>query len=207
MWVGDERFMLLLADNPDLAVAMIEKHNEYRLEHALKSLEAGKGRIHELNGGGDYGAQNGLLISRTMFRRYFKDLYFRFYREIKKNFDVEIFFHSCGSIVSLIPELIEVGVTILNPVQVLAKGMEIDALKSMYAQQLTFHGAIDIQDLLPHGTAEDVRRAVRRTIQVLGAGGGYILAPTHALQPDTPIENIIAMYEEAQNRKIPHIQY
>ena len=66
MWVGDERFMLLLADNPDLAVAMIEKHNEHRLEHALKSLEAGGGRIHELNGGGDYGAQNGLLSKRDI---------------------------------------------------------------------------------------------------------------------------------------------
>lgn len=202
MWVGDERFMLLLADNPDLAVAMIAKHNEYRLEHALKSLEAGGGRIHELNGGGDYGAQNGLLISRAMFRRYFKELYIRFYREIKKNFNVEIFFHSCGSIAAIIPELIEVGVTILDPVQVLAKGMQIDGLKAQYGKQLTFHGGIDIQDLLPHGSPEDVRGAVRRTIQVLGAQGGYILAPTHALQPDTPVENIIAMYEEAQQRNI-----
>jgi uroporphyrinogen decarboxylase len=93
MWVGDERFLLLLAQNPDLATAIIEKHNEGRLEHALKTLEAGRGRIHELSGGGDYGTQNGLLISKAMFRRYFKDIYIRFYREIKKNFDVQIFFH------------------------------------------------------------------------------------------------------------------
>ena len=84
---------------------MIEKHNENRLEHALKTLEAGQGRIHELNGGGDYGTQNGLLISRAMFRRYFKDIYLRFYREIKKNFEVEIFFHSCGGIADFNPRI------------------------------------------------------------------------------------------------------
>ena len=69
MWVGDERFLLLLAEDPDLAVAMIEQHNRYRLEHALKSLAAGGGRIDQLHGGGDYSSQNGLLISPRMFRR------------------------------------------------------------------------------------------------------------------------------------------
>ena len=202
MWVGDEKFLLLLAENPDLVMAMIEKHNEHRLEHALQTLEAGEGRIHELNGGGDYGTQNGLMISRSMFRRYFKDLYINFYRAIKKNFDVEIFFHSCGSIAALIPDLIEVGVTILNPIQVRARGMEIETLKGNYGNELTFHGGIDIQQLLPFGTEGEVRHAVRRTIEILGANGGYILAPTHALQPDTPIGNILAMYEEAQDRKI-----
>lgn len=198
MWVGDERFLLLLAENLDLAMAMIEKHNENRLEHALRTLEAGGGRIHELNGGGDYGTQQNLLISRPMFRRYFKDLYLRFYREIKRNFDVEIFFHSCGAIAALIPELIEVGVTILDPIQVRARGMEIEILKASFGDRITFHGGIDIQQLLPFGTPAEIRHEVRRTINILGAGGGYILAPTHALQPDTPVENILAMYDEAR---------
>jgi uroporphyrinogen decarboxylase len=202
MWAGDEKFLLMLAENPELAHAMIAKHNEGRLEHALRTLEAGGGRIHELNGGGDYGTQNNLLISKAMFRRYFKDYYLNFYREIKKNFDVEIFFHSCGAIAGLIPELIEIGVTILNPIQVRAHGMEIDPLKSGYGERLTFHGGIDIQDLLPHGTPAEVKREVRRTIDILGMNGGYVLAPTHAFQPDIPVENILAMYEEAQGRKI-----
>jgi uroporphyrinogen decarboxylase len=202
MWVGDERFLLLLAEDPDLVMAMIEVHNRNRLEHALKTLEAGGGRIHELNGGGDYGTQNNLLISRGMFRRYFKDLYLRFYREIKRNFDVEIFFHSCGAVDALIPDLIEMGVTILNPIQVRAHGMEISSLKDRFGASLTFHGGIDIQHTLPFCTPEEVRREVRRTIDILGRDGGYILAPTHAIQPDAPVENIIAMYEEAQNRRI-----
>lgn len=203
MWVGDEKFLLLLAQEPDLAVAMIEKHNENRLEHALHTLEAGHGKIHELHGGGDYGAQNGLIISPRMFRRYFKDIYTHFYSEIKKNFDVQIFFHSCGSVVDLIPELIDIGVNILDPIQVKARGMEIGSLKEMFGQQIVFHGGIDIQDLLPHGSEEDVRAEVRRTVSILGKNGGYILAPTHSLQSDTPVENIITMYAEAQGRIIP----
>ncbi|AEE97821.1 uroporphyrinogen decarboxylase family protein [Mahella australiensis] len=201
-WVGDEKFMMILALDDDLAMAMIEKANEHRLEHAIKALEAGGGRIHELNGGGDYGNQNSLMISKGMFRKYFKPLYVKFYKEIKDNFDVEIFFHSCGSVVELIPELIEVGVTILDPVQVSARGMEIEKLKREYGSKLTFHGAIDIQQLLPYASEEELRREVRRIISVLGDGGGYILAPTHAIQADTTIANIIAMYEEAQGRKI-----
>jgi uroporphyrinogen decarboxylase len=155
-----------------------------------------------LHGGGDYGSQDGLTISIDMFRRFFKPLYEKFYREVRKHYDVEIFFHSCGAISELVPELIEVGVTILDPIQATARGMEFEGLKSRFGGAITFHGGISIQDVLPHGTEEEVRAAVRHAIAVLGKGGGYILAPTHALQTDTPVENIVAMYEEAQGRTI-----
>jgi len=157
---------------------------------------------NELGGGGDYGTQNGPLISVDMFRTYFKDTYARFYKTIKDNFDVKIFFHCCGGIAELIPELVEVGVDILNPIQVRAHGMDIRRLKREFGRQLTFDGAIDIQETLPHATPDQVRREVRETINVLGAGGGYILGPTHAIQGDAPVENIVAMYEEAQQRRI-----
>ena len=125
-----------------------------------------------------------------------------FYREIKNNFDVEISFHSCGSIVDLIPELIDVGVTILDPIQTSAKGMDIQILKKNYGKELTFHGAIDVQQVLPQYTPEQLAEEVKRTIDVLGKDGGYILAPSHNLQPDTTVENIITMYETAQKRRI-----
>lgn len=195
MWVGDEAFLMMLLTDEDLAVAMIEKHNEIRLWHALKTLEAGHGKIHELNGGGDYGYQNGPLIPVDMFRRFFKDLYVNFYREIKKNFDVEIFFHSCGGIEPLIPELIEAGVTILDPIQSGAAGMDPRTLKKKYGHQLAFHGGIDIQQFLPHATPEEVRAKRREMIEILGENGGFILSPSHNLQPDTPVENILAIYQ------------
>lgn len=202
MWAGDEKFLCDLLADEDLAVAMIEQANKGRLEHALKTLEAGKGKIHQLDGGGDYGAQNSLLISLPMFRQYFKELYVNFYREIKKNYDVEIFFHSCGCIVDLIPELIEVGVTILDPIQTSARGMDIGVLKNRFGKDLVFHGAIDVQQVLPKLAPEQLAEEVRRTISILGKGGGYILAPTHNIQYDTSLENIITMYETAQNRII-----
>ena len=202
MWAGDEKFLCDLIADEDLAIAMIEKANENRLEHALKTLEAGNGKIHQLDGGGDYGTQKGLLISKPMFRKFFKDLYVNFYREIKKNFDVEIFFHSCGSIVELIPELIEVGVTILDPIQRTAAGMDIRSIKQSYGSALTFHGAIDVQQVLPKYTPAQLAQEVRETIDILGEDGGFILAPTHNLQFDTPMENIVTMYETAQGRSI-----
>ncbi|HEY9186845.1 MAG TPA: uroporphyrinogen decarboxylase family protein [Ignavibacteria bacterium] len=202
MWVGDEKFYSILASDEDLAFAMIEQHNKYRLEYALKVLEAGNGRINELMGGGDYGAQEGLLISKNMFNKYFKELYRKFYSEIKKNFDVEIFFHCCGSVVDLIPDLIELGVTILDPIQTSARGMDIESLKSNFGDKLNFHGAIDIQQFLPYATPDEVKKEVERVINVLGRDGGYMLSPGHAIQIDTPIENIITMYETATNQKI-----
>lgn len=202
MWVGDEKFYSILASDEDLAFAMIEQHNKYRLEYALKVLEAGGGRIHELMGGGDYGAQEGLLISKNMFNKFFRPLYKKFYSEIKKNFDVEIFFHCCGSVVDLIPDLIELGVTILDPIQTSARGMEISSLKNNYGNKLNFHGAIDIQQFLPNATEEEVRIEVKKVISILGKDGGYMLAPGHAIQADTPIGNIIAMYDEANRIKL-----
>ena len=126
----------------------------------------------------------------------------KFYRGIKKKFDVEIYFHSCGSIVELIPELIEVGVTILDPIQTSARGMDIRMLKNTYGRDLTFHGAMDVQQVLPRYTPEQIADEVRTNIDVLGKDGGYILSPSHNLQYDTTIENIVTMYETAQNRRI-----
>ncbi len=195
MWAGDEMFLMTLAGDEDLAVAMIEKHNENRLWHALNTLEAGKGKIHELNGGGDYGAQSSMLISPEMFRKYFKPLYVNFYKEIKKNYDVEIFFHSCGAIEPIIPDLIEAGVTILDPIQTSAVGMEPRGLKQKYGSKLCFHGGIDVQSFLPFATPDEVRAKVKENCEILGSDGGYIIAPSHAVQPDTSLENILAMYD------------
>lgn len=202
MWAGDEKFMCDLIADEELAVAMIEQANKGRLEHVLKTLEAGKGKIHQLDGGGDYGAQNSLLISLPMFRKFFKDLYVNFYKEIRKNYDVEVFFHTCGCIVDLIPELIEVGVTVLDPIQTSAKGMDIHMLKKNFGKDLVFHGAIDVQQVLPNYTPEQLAEHVKDTIRIMGENGGYILAPSHNLQYDTTMENILTMYEVAQGRKI-----
>jgi uroporphyrinogen decarboxylase len=105
--------------------------------------------------------------------------------------------HSCGSVASLIPAFVEAGVAILDPIQTTAAGMDPSWLKQGFGDVLCFHGGVDTQYLLPQGTPDDVRREVRRLIDVLGRGGGYIFCASQWLQPDVPLDNILAMYDEA----------
>ena len=104
-------------------------------------------------------------------------------------------FHSCGAIRPLIDDLIEIGVDILDPLQAAADGMDPQGLKDAYGRRVCLHGGICTQHLLPHGTPDEVRAEVRRRIDILGAGGGYILAPCHNIQSVGPAENVVAMYD------------
>ena len=108
-------------------------------------------------------------------------------------------FHSCGSIASVIDDLIEIGVDVLNPIQVTAAGMGPVTLKQKYGNRLAFWGAMDTQNVLPKGSVDDVRRMVEKRIGQLGEGGGYILASCHNIQSDVPVENVLAMFEHARN--------
>jgi len=107
-------------------------------------------------------------------------------------------YHTCGAVRRLIPDFIEMGVDILNPIQVSAKGMEPAGLKRDFGDALCFHGALDIQTVLSQGTPDQVRAEVAQLCQVLGQGGGFILAPTNNVMPETPVENILALYEAVQ---------
>jgi uroporphyrinogen decarboxylase len=106
-------------------------------------------------------------------------------------------YHSCGSVRPFISGLIDIGVDVLDVLQFSAGGMDPRDIKDTFGGRLGFHGGMDVQTTLPRGTTEEVRRITRERIDVLGAGGGYILSPTHNVQPDTPVENIVAMYQEA----------
>jgi uroporphyrinogen decarboxylase len=106
-----------------------------------------------------------------------------------------VFHHNDGSIRKMIPDLIETGVDVLNPVQWRCRGMEREALKRDFGDRLVFHGAMDNQQTLAFGTPEDVRREVLDNLRILGEGGGYILAPCHNIQAVSPPENIVAMYD------------
>jgi len=107
-------------------------------------------------------------------------------------------YHTCGAVRRLIPDFIEMGVDILNPIQVSAQGMEPAGLKRDFGHALCFHGALDIQAVLSQGTPDQVRAEVARLCHVLGQGGGFILAPTNNVMPETPIENVLALYEAVQ---------
>ena len=116
---------------------------------------------------------------------------------MKSRTDAKIYYHSCGNVTALIPDLIDVGVDILNPVQVSALG-DVAAWKRRFGDRLTFWGGIDTQHVLPHGGVEDVEAEVKRRSGELGPGGGYVLAAVHNVQADVPPENILAMVEAAK---------
>jgi len=144
----------------------------------------------------DLGTQRGEMISPTMFERFMVPHYKRMFSWIHENTAWKILFHSCGSIHRLIPHMIEMGVDILNPVQVTASNMDPKLLKAEFGDRLVFWGGgADTQSVLPFGTPDEVRRQVRERISILGAGGGFVFAPTQDIQADVPPQNLVAMYE------------
>jgi len=196
--MGLERFLCELSLRPEIACAVMDVITDFWIEMTLRILDAAGGRIDMVYTYDDLGTQNGPLISPDMYRRYVKPREARFIRAIRARHNVVIFQHSCGSIVPVIDDLIEIGIDVLNPIQPKARGMDADSLGRRFGARIAFHGGVDIQELLPYGTADEVRAEVRRLINTLGRSGGYILAPAHAIQPDTPLENVLAIYEEAR---------
>jgi len=145
----------------------------------------------------DFAGQDGMLMSMPMYRRYFKPRYQQIFSMIRQKAPhVRIFFHSCGAVHDLIPELIELGVDIVNPVQVAAKGMDTRRLKTEFGKDITFWGGgVDTQYVLPRGTPEQVKDEVKRRIEDLAPGGGFVFNTVHNIQSDVPPENVIAMWE------------
>jgi len=144
--------------------------------------------------GNDFGSQRGLVLSPQMWRRFLRGPLRRFY-DLSHEFGCRVMQHSCGGIREIIPDLIEDGVDILDPIQVRAEGMELPGLVRDFGDRLTFHGGVDTQGVLPFGTPEEVRAQVRSYRELTRAGGHYILTGSQELIEDIPTENILAMYE------------
>ena len=148
--------------------------------------------------GDDLGGQNGLQVSREHYLRYIKPRHAKFFRRVRELTPAKLMFHSCGSIVDILPDLIETGVQIINPVQVTARGMDPAFLKREFGRDLVFWGGTDSQKTLPFGTAEAVRAMVARLIDTFGPGGGFVFSSCHNIQPDVPLENVLAMFAQAR---------
>jgi len=150
--------------------------------------------------GDDFGTQQGLMIDLETWRKYFKPRIAKMFEEFRSvNPDIKIAWHSCGAVYDLIPDFIEIGLDILNPIQPKAYGMDPQRLKNEYGKDLIFFGGICIQELLPKGSPDQIRDEVIRRAEILGKNGGYIIAPAHNIQEDTPVENIIAFTETVKS--------
>lgn len=193
---GWEEFFVDLVERPDWVHFLCRKFTDFYLEDYTRAAELTRGRIDLYLLISDLGSQNGPLISKAMFRQFVAP-YLKEMIDCIHNLGGKVLFHSCGAIGPFIPELIGLGIDILDPIQPTGPEMRPETLKTRYGSQICFHGGIDMQKLLPHGTAAEVEAEVRRYCEVLGAEGGYILAPAHLFQPDVPPENILALYRAA----------
>jgi uroporphyrinogen decarboxylase len=191
---GFEKFMEDMLIRPELAACLLEKIAGFSFSNYGYLTEAG---VDILMLGDDFGMQERMLISPAMWRKWFKLLYADLIRTVKNiNPDVLIFYHSDGNILPIIPELIEIGVDILNPIQ--PECMDPQQIKQIYGDKLAFWGTIGTQTTFPHGTPEDIRNLVKQRIRTVGKGGGLLLAPTHKIQPDVPWENITAFFDAVE---------
>lgn len=183
---------------PEFTHHLLQKISDTFYEYHARCFEATRGLVQITQVTDDFGSQEGLLISPKVFREFYKPHLQRGI-ELAKSFDLIVFHHDDGSCRALIPELVEMGIDILNPIQWRCAGMDPAELKRNFGERLCFHGGVDNQHTLPFGTPEEVRAEVRWLIETLAADGtGYILAPCHAIQPNTSVENVLAMYEAAR---------
>jgi uroporphyrinogen decarboxylase len=193
---GFERFLLDLAEKPDVACAIMDRFTDIYIENTLRVIEAAGGLLDMVYTYDDVGTQKSLLISPRMWRKYILPRHQQLNSAIRAaKYPVKIMYHSCGAIFPLIgPFIDEMGIDVLNPLQPRAAGMDMARIKAEFGDRLSFHGGIDIQHTLPHCTPDEVQAEVRERCELLGRGGGYICTSAHHIQADTPLENIVAMY-------------
>ena len=191
---GTEEFMVDFATEPEKAEVLLDKVNDLAIAYFEECMARVGGKVHGVYCGDDFGTQRGLLMSPAMWRTFIKPRYKKLISAIKSR-GIKYCHHSCGGVRPIIPDLIEVGLDVLNPIQPLAVGMEPAELGDTFGEALAFYGGIDEQRTLPNGSRDDVRKEVLDRLRTLGKHGGYIVAPSHAFQPDTPQENVLAVYE------------
>ena len=194
---GLDKVLLDFVLNPDLVKAMMDKIMAFRVEHLQRILKVAGPRADLLQMADDYGTQKGLMISPETWRTFFAP-HLQTLCRMAHDAGLNVFLHCCGSSRQIIPDLIDLGVDVLNPIQPQAAGMDPADLKTQFGDRLSFHGAIDTQSLLPFGSPNDVFREVKHAFETLGRGGGYILAPVHTVEGDVPVENVLAVYEAAR---------
>ena len=190
---------LLLMDmvaRPEMADFLMDRFTDFYVAFFDAMFSAAPGRIDILRIADDLGMQDRLLFSPAVFDRHIGP-------RLKKIIDMAhshgilVMFHSCGAIVPLIERLIDLGVDMLDPLQIRANGMDPVYLKKTFGRRIALHGSLDTQYVLPRGSRDDVSREVERMIDILGTGGGFILSPSHVLQTDVSTDNILALYETA----------
>ncbi len=194
---GLEQSLIDPLEAPEFTHELIRRICDFFYAHHRRMFEACEGLIDTAQVTDDLGSQTGPLISLPLYREFYAPHHRRFI-DLCHEFGIKVFHHDDGNCRPFLPLLVDMGIDILNPIQWRCPGMDMRDLKAQFGKRICFHGAVDNQQTLPFGTPEDVRSEVRRCIDTLASDGtGYILAPCHNLQAVSPVENILAMYDEA----------
>ncbi len=190
-----EELLMNMACEPALCECLFDKILEYKIEQAKLAVKLGVKIAHTSD---DFGMQTGLMMSKEMWLKYFKPRWAKVY-EIYKSAHIPVIHHSCGNVTSIIGDMIDIGLDVLEPVQSV---MDFDYLKKEFGKDLTFWGGISTQGVLPYGTPDDVRRLGASTIEKLGKGGGLIISPDQDIMGDVPIDNIKALVETIREKRM-----
>ncbi len=193
-----EIFLVDMVVNEEFVNALLDKLLAWYLAYWEAHLDVVAEYLDVVQVADDFGHQSGPMMSLELFDKYVHPRQKEVISYIRSRTDAPIVIHSCGSIRQFIPRLIENGIDAINPVQVSASDMDPAELKAEFGDRMAFWGGIDTQQILPHGTPEEVAAETRRIIDVLGEGGGYVLNSVHNIQADVPPENVIAMFETAR---------
>ena len=199
---GVEQVLLDIATEDPVYLYLVEQRHQFYLRQVERTLEAAGGRIDLVLCGDDFGSQRGPLISPASFEKLFapkkKELF-----DLVHSYAAKVTHHCCGSCRKLIPQFIGCGMDALQTIQPQAAGMNPYELKAEFAGQIVLHGAVDVQGWLQRATPAEIGREMNHLMDEVGRGGGFILAPCHHIQPDTPLENVLAMYDAVAQRRGP----
>ena len=189
---GMEDIFIDMAVRPEMARAIFARIRRFYAEYLARILEAAKGKIDIVLTGDDFGAQNGPLVAPAMWDEFLRGGFAEYVRVIH-DFGARAMHHTCGSVVRIIPRMIDCGLDILQSLQPEAAGMEGANLKERFGSRLSFQGGVSIQKTMTFGTPDDVRNEVKALAATLGRGGGYIFCTAHNIQIDAPMENVEAL--------------
>jgi uroporphyrinogen decarboxylase len=197
---GVEQVLLDIALEDPVFLYIVEKRHRFYMEYVERTLRAAKGRIDIVLCGDDFGTQRGLLIGPERFEKIFAAKKQEFF-DMVHGYGARVSHHCCGSSRDLIPRFITLGMDALQTIQPQASGMNPYELKELFHGKIVFHGAVDVQGWLQRASTEEVSAEIDRLMDVVGKGGGLVIAPCHHIQPDVPLRNVLAFYRTVALRK------
>ena len=198
--LGRDSFLDVIMYHPKFFKELVGYVKDFYVEFIEKFFAVTGDKVDFIRIADDFGAHGGLIISNDIWEQYCRPVLESFVK-LPKSLGVNVYMHSCGGVRKLVPEFISMGADVLDPIQTRAFGMDPSGLKKDFGKYITFSGALDEELLLRQGTPHQVSEGVQDLLNAMGHGGGFFLGPSHKLKVETPVENVLMMYETAKKWK------